>query len=88
MPLPDQLLRVMAALSASEINCTVATFREGGWTLKLGDDANGLVAERSFAPPALDHAVRCHEAWTTSPASRAHPTLMLGRSNLSLTIMA
>jgi hypothetical protein len=28
MPLPDELLGVMAALSASEINCTVATFQD------------------------------------------------------------
>ena len=82
MPLPDQLLRVMAALSASEINCTVATFREGGWTLKLGDDANGLVAERSFAPPALDHAVRwltgrACEHYPASEFARLHPTAKL-----------
>jgi hypothetical protein len=58
MSLSDELLGVMAALSASEINCTVATLHDDGWTLKLGDDVSGFVVERSFAPAELDHAVR------------------------------
>jgi hypothetical protein len=82
MPLPDELLGVMAALSASKINCTVATFHDGGWTLKLGDDLNGFVAQRSFAPAELDHAVRwlagrACEYYPASEFARLHPTAKL-----------
>jgi hypothetical protein len=81
MALPDELLAVMAALFASKINCTVATFHDGGWTLKLGDDVNGFVAQRSFAPAELDAvrwlAGRACEHYPASKFAQLHPTAKL-----------
>ncbi len=41
---------VLAALYLSEINCTLVSFWDGGWDVKLGDDMNGYVDETGFAP--------------------------------------
>lgn len=42
-------MSVLQDLYHSEINFTVSTFWDGGFTVKLGDDMNGLVAEANFA---------------------------------------
>ena len=40
-----ELGAIIDALYQSEINCSVETFWDGGLTVKLGDDLNGVVAE-------------------------------------------
>jgi len=55
----------MDALYASEINCSVSTFWDGGLTVKLGDDVNGFLAKQecrtaSDAAEFLDTAARKH----------------------------
>jgi len=50
------LQTIMAKLYASEINCSIASFWDGGWTVKLGDEMNGFVAETNVA--TLDEAAR------------------------------
>lgn len=41
-------MSVMQRLYDSEINVSVASFWDGGFDVKLGDDMNGFVAEASF----------------------------------------
>ena len=37
---------VLAALYASEINCGIDSFWDGGWRAWVGDDTNGRLEER------------------------------------------
>ena len=60
-----ELGAVIQALYKSEINCSVSTFWDGGFTVKLGDEMNGFVAEmecRTATETAefLDRAAREH----------------------------
>lgn len=40
--------KVMERLYASEINCSVSSFWDGGWTVKLGDEMNGFITSGDF----------------------------------------
>lgn len=42
---------VMAALYRSEINCSVSSFWDAGWEVRLGDEINGYVAETTIDVP-------------------------------------
>jgi len=60
-----ELGTVIDALYASEINCSITSFWDGGIVVKLGDVMNGFKAERECATAAeaaefLDHAAREH----------------------------
>ena len=60
-----ELGKVIDALYESEINCSVDTFWDGGYTVKLGDEMNGFVAEKECkssreAAEFLDKAARDH----------------------------
>jgi len=62
---PMELGKVIDALYDSEINCSVSTFWDGGFTVKLGDEMNGFLAERDCktsheAAEYLDQAAREH----------------------------
>ena len=48
----------MRELYASEINCSLATFHDGGLRVRLGDDLNGFDAEETFDMDDLDRAAR------------------------------
>lgn len=50
------LLNVMSALYASEINCQVGSFWDGGFTVYLGDDTNGLHWVAEVSGPELSAA--------------------------------
>ena len=39
---------VPARLYRSEINCSIVSFRDGGFVVRLGDELNGWKAERTF----------------------------------------
>ena len=39
---------VMKKLYESEINCSISSFWDNGWAVKLGDEMNGFVAEGNF----------------------------------------
>ena len=39
---------VMKNLYESEINCSISSFWDNGWDVKLGDEMNGFVAEGNF----------------------------------------
>ena len=45
---------VMKKLHQSEINCSISSFWDNGWDVKLGDDMNGYAAEGNFE--TLDEA--------------------------------
>ncbi len=47
-----ELGTVIDALYASEINCSIASFWDGGIVVKLGDVMNGFRAERECATAA------------------------------------
>ena len=39
---------VLNRLYESEINCSISTFWDNGWDVKLGDEMNGFRAEGNF----------------------------------------
>lgn len=45
-----QPLEILQALYASEINCRIESFWDGGWTAVLGDEMNGFPWARGGAP--------------------------------------
>lgn len=47
------LIRVMADLYASEVNCGIESFWDAGFSVWIGDDLNGRKAERTFRPAEL-----------------------------------
>lgn len=58
---------VMKNLYASEINCSISSFWDNGWEVKLGDEMNGFKAEGLFrtldeAATFLDLEARRHFA--------------------------
>jgi hypothetical protein len=58
---------VLDALYDSEINATVSSFWDGGFTVKLGDDMNGFVAEAEFKTFAEA------EVWLIGAACKHYP---------------
>lgn len=61
-------LTVMAELYSSEINCSISSFWDGGWTVKLGDEINGSAAEATF------DAVGCEAGtWLAKQACKHYP---------------
>jgi hypothetical protein len=39
------LTQVLSELYESEINCSLSSFWDGGWFVKIGDESNGFLAE-------------------------------------------
>lgn len=66
--LPD-LGTVLTNLYASEINCGLASFWDGGWVAWLGDDLNGRKAEETF----LDEDLSEVAGWLAREAFLAYP---------------
>jgi hypothetical protein len=65
------LLSVLCALYASEIKVSIGIFSgwDEGWEVKLGDRANGFVAEKRFANAELDRAAQ----WLAEQATLHYP---------------
>ncbi len=56
---------VMKKLYESEINCSISSFWDNHWDVKLGDEMNGFVAEGNFqtldeCADFLDRQARIH----------------------------
>jgi hypothetical protein len=51
---PMDIEIVMKRLYESEINCSISSFWDGGWTVRLGDEMNGFAAETNCS--TLDEA--------------------------------
>ena len=66
---PDKLVTVLAALYASEINCGIESFWDGGFTAFLGDATNGWDAEITLYPNELDGLAE----WFSHNARRLYP---------------
>lgn len=64
---PYTLQTIMQALYASEINCSVSCFWDGGWDVKLGSEIGGYKAEANF-----DHLWQC-AYWLRDQAIKAYP---------------
>jgi len=60
---------VMAALYRSEINCSVYSFWDSGWTAKLGDEMNGYRAISTMMYSTAEVA-----EWMTKEACEYWPT--------------
>lgn len=58
---------ILQKLNDSEINFSLACFFDGAWTVKLGDDMNGFIAEKTVGS--------CAEAieWLGQEARRTFP---------------
>ena len=59
----------MRALYASEINCGLASFWDGGFTVWLGDHINGHDAKTQFFDEHFDHI----PLWLHAEALRLYP---------------
>jgi hypothetical protein len=42
------LVKALQRLYETETNINISSFWDSGWTVKLGDELNGYVAERTF----------------------------------------
>lgn len=63
------LLDVIRALYASEINCRIWTFWDGGLTVEIGDELNGFRASEMFDEDSFAHAAQ----WLDSKARELYP---------------
>lgn len=70
------LTDVLNALYASEINVSIASFWDGGWLVRLGDEMNGFVAERDFLDEEFDQI----PAWLAAEARRLHPESVFAKA--------
>lgn len=61
--------KVMADLYRSEINASFSGFYDGGWTVKLGDEMNGFVAEHTFDFDKINSAA----SWLANEAAIRYP---------------
>lgn len=59
---------VLGALYLSEINCSIASFFDSGWTAKIGDSINGFKAENSMLYSTVEVA-----EWLTAEVCRLLP---------------
>lgn len=64
-----ELASLLTKLYASEINVSVSSFWDRGWTIQLGDIGNGLKASSDFDNEHLDQAVR----WLAEVAFQYYP---------------
>jgi hypothetical protein len=62
---------VLGALYAHEINCGLQSFWDGGWSVWIGDDMNGVRAEADFQRDQLTDI----PAWLADNAERLYPAL-------------
>lgn len=63
------LISILRSLYRSEINCSISSFWDGGWTVRLGDEMNGWRAEEDFANDELENI----GPWLIREAKRAWP---------------
>lgn len=63
------LFQVISALYASEINCGLQTFWDGGMLVWLGDDMNGRRAEETFFREQMGEAAE----WLHAEALNHYP---------------
>jgi hypothetical protein len=72
------LAHVLQQLYASEINCSVSCFWDGGWELRLGDEMNGWRANRTFKNDELESQgvswliKNARAVWPQSEFARSH----------------
>lgn len=60
---------IMKKLYSSEINCTVESFWDADWTIKIGDHMNGFKAEEQFEDFESEEAAK----WLHDEAIRLYP---------------
>ena len=71
MPIPSHpdLGLVLRQLAESEINLSLECFYDAGWTVRLGDPLNGIVAQERFRQDELDQV----PSWLIAVASDRYP---------------
>lgn len=62
---------VLSALYAHEVNCGLSSFWDGGWSVWIGDDMNGLHAKTTF--DTMDFSKIA--AWLVDTAEDLYPAL-------------
>lgn len=73
------LTDVMANLQHSEINCSVRSFYDGGFTVLLGDEMNGFDAEKQFRTEELGDAAE----WLHQKALELYPNSVYTQRNVA-----
>lgn len=63
-----ELTAAMQALYENEINCSIHSFWDGGFTVRIGDELNGWKDEMSFDAKDLQSAA----VWLTRAANRLY----------------
>lgn len=63
------LKTVLLTLYENEINCGMASFWDGGWTVWIGDDLNGRRVEENFLAEDFDQI----SPWLHAEAQRLYP---------------
>jgi hypothetical protein len=71
------LAAAMRALYASEINCRIQSFWDGGWTVSVGgDELAGWRVEQQFASEQFDQI----PGWLVETAKKEYPDSDLARA--------
>lgn len=70
----NELAEVLEALYNSEINASLSSFWDGGWSVYLGDDMNGYKADEVFydLAPVAD--------WLTEEAIEHYPDSVFSKN--------
>jgi hypothetical protein len=69
MPSPADLGPILCELYASEIDFSIVSLHNRGWTVTLGDARNGIEAEEMFGPEELEQA----SSWLIAVVCRRYP---------------
>jgi hypothetical protein len=70
-------MSILQQLYDSEINATISTFWNGGFTAKIGDEINGFKGEETFDSYALA------ECWLANQARLHFPNSKFASQNLA-----
>lgn len=72
------LQTVLEWLYEAEINCSIASFWDNGYRVKLGDESNGFVAEETFhTDPKLGRPVSEIGDWLERTAKEHYPNMLV-----------
>lgn len=71
MKFPITLLQAMQYLYEHEINCSISSFWDGGWEVKIGDDMNGFKSSSQFDNAELELVAD----WLISETYKVYPDI-------------
>jgi hypothetical protein len=65
------LVKALQRLYETETNLNISSFWDSGWTVKLGDELNGYVAERTFHNDELGELANWIDGQMTKQRAKA-----------------